>query len=192
MAAVEDAGQVNGLAGLLALAEACLDGTPGFTLAELADEIDPIEIGAAVRECLDLGSLPAAAGVGRPKTQRKPDWMLLWSHAQHELRLTADEFWSLTPRQFAALNDRHAEAYRRALEGAAMITATLLNINRDPQKHPTPIQPADLLPGPKLVPRRAPADVDPVVQSRRIFGALGERTVIVQKTKPVLKRQGNT
>jgi hypothetical protein len=166
-----------------------------MTLEELGDMIDHAEalpLSNAVHECLSLAAPPPAH---RQRPASPPDWMRLWSYADQDLGVSTDRFWRLTPRQFAALSDRHEEAYIRSLHGAAMVSTTLANIHRDAKKHAAPYTPAGLYPALFTAPteprperaKKIEAVRDLKAESRRIFAAMGERTQKVRVIRPDLR-----
>lgn len=60
------------------------------------------------------------------------DWYNLWSWGRVHCRMTEEEFWSLTPRMFAALCDRYDEDY----EGFAALEAQFYNAHRGENQAP--------------------------------------------------------
>lgn len=68
----------------------------------------------------------------------------MWAEARYTLKLAADEFWSLTPRQYAALRKYHRYdvQHRELLNG--MVCSTTANFSMcSPQK---PLSPKDFMP----------------------------------------------
>jgi hypothetical protein len=68
----------------------------------------------------------------------------LWTEAIYDLRLTEEQFWSMTPRQLVWLRDRHKQEreYQELL--MAIPTATLANHSFNPPKKP--YKPFDFMP----------------------------------------------
>ena len=146
------------------------------------DEMDSAALSALdepIRRCLDLSSSQS-----KPSRDRKPaDWMKLWSYAEYDLRISEDRFWSLTPRQFHALSERHMEAeLRRDL--------LQMNINRDREKNPQPFTVAGILrEGRDSRSEKVEAVEDVQAASRRIFDSMGGKTVKVARTMPQLVKR---
>ena len=195
MASYSDAAPVGMIDQLLTMAWAMrLHDRPNLDREAMGEELDSDELPALSRDvslCLKLST----ADTKGPAGGEPPDWMRLWSYAEHDLRIPEERFWMLTPRQFAALSERHEEAYIRSLNGAAMVTATLANINRDKEKHPAPFTIEDFLP--KLL-SKAPERADKVKAakdlrkySQNLFASMGGRTVkVVPKKLELVKRRG--
>lgn len=72
--------------------------------------------------------------------------MDLWAVAVYDFKLSSEDFWELTPPQFAALSRRHDQNQERSLFGAGIIASTIANCHRDPQSRPDPFTPQDFLP----------------------------------------------
>ena len=70
--------------------------------------------------------------------------MRLWAVARYDLRLTEEEFWRLTPRQFFALQDRWLNEVEIRDYHAALVATILANIHRPKTKKPFKI--TDLMP----------------------------------------------
>lgn len=51
----------------------------------------------------------------------------LWAIALYDCRLSSEQFYGLTPRQFALLNDRHREALLHREMVSGQITAAVIN-----------------------------------------------------------------
>lgn len=69
--------------------------------------------------------------------------MVLWSIGRYDLRLSEDEFWQLTLKEFNLLMKRHKEQRSAELYNSALICATIANVNRSKGKH---FQPSDFMP----------------------------------------------
>ncbi len=67
----------------------------------------------------------------------------LWSIGRYDLRLTDDEFWGLTLKEFNLLMKRHKEQRSAELYNSALICATIANVNRSKGRAFTP---ADFMP----------------------------------------------
>ena len=158
------------------------------SLGELIDQQETRAMVEAVQECLRLSTVETPTANGkRPKVQS--DWPRLWSYGIHDLRLTDGQFWSLTPRQFQALSDRHEDAMRRALHPGAMVCSTLANLHRDPKKRPEPFTPADFLPALQIKadperPKKIEAVKDIATKTRELFASIGTKTVHVKPWSP--------
>lgn len=60
----------------------------------------------------------------------------MWAHGVYDLGLDSATVWTLTPRQFGFLSERHAMAVRMADRRAGEVVAMLYNANRDTKKDP--------------------------------------------------------
>ena len=69
--------------------------------------------------------------------------MVLWSIGRYDLRLSEDEFWQLSLKEFNLLMKRHKEQRSAELYNSALICATIANVNRSKGKH---FQPSDFMP----------------------------------------------
>lgn len=58
------------------------------------------------------------------------DWHQLWAIGRYDLGLSDEEFWRLTPAQFAALCDRMEAEREHAEYCAALVASTVANCNR--------------------------------------------------------------
>lgn len=74
----------------------------------------------------------------------------LWSFARQNLRLSDAEFWDYTPREIKWLIDRADDTARDTAHAddrrAATICMVLANINRDPERRPSPFTIEDFMP----------------------------------------------
>ena len=52
----------------------------------------------------------------------------MWAVGRYDLGLTEEEFWHLTPRQFAALMERHEEAQEWEDYRAGVVACTIVNM----------------------------------------------------------------
>lgn len=152
---------------------------------DLEDAIDPYQsadLFAAVRLCMELSS----AKFDKPANvdpQKKADWPRLWSYAHYELGLQGDAFWGLTQKQFAALSDRHEEAYVVSLHGSAKLCALYAEAHRDEKKRPEAFSPADFLPDLKREREKKTKPVADVGEKvKNLFACMGARQV---KATPV-------
>ncbi len=100
-------------------------------------ELDPAQFGAAVEQArllLASGSPrrdPQAPEDGEPPaTPQRVDWHQLWAIGRYDLGLSDDEFWRLTPAQFAALCDRMEAEREHAEYCAALVIAEMGNMQR--------------------------------------------------------------
>jgi hypothetical protein len=71
-------------------------------------------------------------------------WLAYWSCARFNLRLTDEEFYSLTPRQFDALLKRHREKIEHTELLAGVIASAIANFSLGGLKEPA--KPADFMP----------------------------------------------
>lgn len=71
------------------------------------------------------------------------DWSHIWSVARYDLGMSDDEFWRMTPREFGAVVKRRVFDIERQDYRAALICATLVNINR--KKGSRPVRPEAFL-----------------------------------------------
>lgn len=101
----------------------------------------------------------------------------MWSTAQVELGMSAEEFWQLTPRQFAALLARKREQreYHELLMG--VLASTVANYSFGAPKKPR--VPTDFMPSqagkkPAEKPKRV-RTATVVDQVRAIFGGMAAR-----------------
>ena len=72
--------------------------------------------------------------------------MDLWAIAVYDFRLSSEDFWELTPPQFAALARRHDQHQEQSHLGAGIVASTIANCHRDPQSKPEPFTPLDFIP----------------------------------------------
>ncbi len=72
--------------------------------------------------------------------------MDLWAVAVYDFRLSSEDFWNLTPPQFAALSRRHDQHQEQKHFGAGVVASTIANCHRDPQSRPEPFKPQDFMP----------------------------------------------
>jgi hypothetical protein len=70
----------------------------------------------------------------------------LWAVAVYDFRLSSEDFWELTPPQFAALSRRHDQHQEQRHFGAGVVASTIANCHRDPQSRPEPFTPLDFMP----------------------------------------------
>lgn len=164
------------------------------TFSDRLDLADIAPLSHAVRQCLDLCTAPGKKTAGKAT---RADWARLWSFAEYDLRLSEDRFWSLTPRQFAALSDRFEEGYRRSLHGAALVGTALANIHRDTKRYPQALTTQQVYPGLFASPdpeteKKLAAARDVSAECRQIMTAIGARTVKIAPTKPKLRLRGNS
>lgn len=136
-----------------------LTGDPTLTTRRVGAWIQPgmdgmSELSAAIREALRL-ALPDEPG--KPAKERT-SWYPLWAVARHDLQITDEEFWSLTPRTLLLLLDRRHEAMEYQLYGHALTCSVLANVNRDPDKRDDPFTPRDFLPSLKEAAAAEPTD----------------------------------
>jgi hypothetical protein len=54
----------------------------------------------------------------------------LWSIGRYDLKLSDSDFWGLSFKEFDTLRARQAQAERREWERAALVVATIFNVNR--------------------------------------------------------------
>lgn len=90
-----------------------------LTLHEVGSLIgggDMQQASAAVAECLRLCMPPQSEAQIEPGERQPTDWWRIWAFARNDLRLSDEQFWYLTPRQFCVLAERHYTALR-ALHG---------------------------------------------------------------------------
>jgi hypothetical protein len=127
---------------------------PDITQAEIG-RWAPASIGLAtqtVAVCLRSGMPdekpeqlePEEGGVVRDP-DAPTDWHYLWSSARYDLRLSDEEFWSLHPLQFYALQQRFRESVDRAFHGHCITAAMIYNSSIDPEKS-EPVSPMELMP----------------------------------------------
>lgn len=64
----------------------------------------------------------------------------------YDFRLSSEDFWELTPPQFAALSRRHDQHQEHRHFGAGIVASTIANCHRDPQSRPEPFTPLDFMP----------------------------------------------
>lgn len=62
----------------------------------------------------------------------------MWSIGRYDLRLTDEEFWGLTLREFNLLMKRHKEQRSAEMFNSALICATIANVNRSKGRAYTP------------------------------------------------------
>ena len=67
----------------------------------------------------------------------------MWSFAIYNLRLTEEQFWRLSLNEFMLLVDRHKEQQRRDDWRAALICATLANVNSKKKYQPKDFMPKE-------------------------------------------------
>ncbi len=72
----------------------------GCTTTEFREILQVLEL--AIRG--DFPDIPAGEPSAEP---RRLNWYELWAVGRYDLHLSEDEFWSLSPRQFHALTERH-------------------------------------------------------------------------------------
>lgn len=195
MAAIDSQVTTGSLDRLLLLLWAMLrHDQPGLCIETLSDRLDyyteASRISEAVSECLGM-SVARDAGPSAHKKDKAEaaDWPKIWSYARYELRLSDDEFWSLTPLQFSLLSDRHEERRVLDLHGSAIVASVVANANRDAKKQPRPFTPADFLPDLKRADKRREevhAVRDLRERSREIFAMFGEQHIRVEPTLPFL------
>lgn len=66
--------------------------------------------------------------------------------AVYDFKLSSEDFWELTPPQFAALSRRHDQHEEHRHFGAGIVASTIANCHRDPQSKPEPFTPLDFIP----------------------------------------------
>lgn len=69
----------------------------------------------------------------------------LWSVGRYDLRLTEQDFWGLTLREFDALCKRKRQEDRTNEYYAALISCVVANAHRNPKKKTAPYQPKDFM-----------------------------------------------
>ena len=62
----------------------------------------------------------------------------MWSIGRYDLRLTDEDFWGLTLREFNLLMKRHKEQRSAEMFNSALICATIANVNRSKGRAYTP------------------------------------------------------
>jgi Phage tail assembly chaperone protein, TAC len=100
----------------------------------------------------------------------------MWADGVLDLGLSPQVFWSLTPREYDMLFDRHVKREERANRRAAFIAVTIANFagrERDVKAHPDPYTVEEML-GQHTVEESADsfvdrmrAELDPTVQAER-------------------------
>lgn len=60
----------------------------------------------------------------------------MWSFARQTLGLDSEEFWGLTPREFAALTERYQEQQELLNYRAGIAPAAVYNVNRSKRTDP--------------------------------------------------------
>jgi len=68
----------------------------------------------------------------------------MWAFGRYDLRLGEDEFWHLTPRQYAALVERHEEAMEWQDYRAGLVASVIAN--SVPRKGGRVYKPSDFMP----------------------------------------------
>lgn len=58
----------------------------------------------------------------------------------YDLGLTSNQFWDLTPAQFAALSDRHDERIKHEERGHAIVAWVVANLFRSKDAPPLPVE----------------------------------------------------
>jgi len=74
-----------------------------------------------------------------------PKWIDLWAVGRYDLRLSEDDFWNLSIKEFKALSDRHSNEQDWLNYRGALICATMVNMWRDPKKTKA-YKPQDFMP----------------------------------------------
>lgn len=69
----------------------------------------------------------------------------MWAVARYDLRLSEDEFWALSLREWTALVERRDSELERAEWGTATLTAMVVNMFR--KENSKPFEPAHFLNG---------------------------------------------
>lgn len=64
----------------------------------------------------------------------------------YDFKLSSEDFWELTPPQFAALSRRHDHHQEQRHFSAGIVASTIANCHRDPQSKPEPFTPLDFIP----------------------------------------------
>lgn len=77
--------------------------------------------------------------------------MELWSIGRYDLRLTDDDFWGLTLKEFNLLMKRHKEQRSAEMFNSALICATIANVNRSKGRAYTPM---DFMPKEEVKPKK--------------------------------------
>ena len=72
------------------------------------------------------------------------DWLTAWAFGRYDLGLTEEEFWSLTPREFVALKERHEEAQEWEDYRAGVVACTIVNMLK--AKSSKTYKPEDFMP----------------------------------------------
>lgn len=73
----------------------------------------------------------------------------MWAAGVVDLGLTTEVFWSLTPREFSLLFERHLDREERANQRAGLIASFIANYagrQRDERKHPRPFTVQEITP----------------------------------------------
>lgn len=103
---------------------------------ELVGQASPVEFAAAVEQALILlaascaPARPEARGEGKtPAAVERTDWHALWAVGRYDLRLSEDEFWSLTPAMLDALMVRLEAERDHAEYCAGLVASQVYNVN---------------------------------------------------------------
>jgi hypothetical protein len=70
----------------------------------------------------------------------------LWAIGVYDFGLSSEQFWDLTPPQFAALSDRHDDRNQRDEFYSANVASIIANCHRDEKSRPKPYTPKDFMP----------------------------------------------
>lgn len=93
-------------------------------------------------------------------------WEYLWSTAREVLKLSAAEFWELTPRQYHLLLERHRDKQKHTEWLVGVLTSTVVNWSMVPAPK-EPLRPRDF-PFPMLQER----EKKPRINRKKIAGRI--------------------
>lgn len=132
------------------------------------------ELLQAAESCI-RGEFPLIEEEPQAGAPQRIDWHDLWSIGRYDLRLSDDEFWMLSPRQFHHLMLRFDAANDRVWLAAGITAAAFVNCHIDPEKG-EPISPE------QFIPKRVPAGQKHAEKSVNVMAQLREVATLLPGT----------
>ena len=106
----------------------------------------------------------------------------MWAVGRYDLKLTEEEFWGLTLREFGLLIERYNAEVERQDFRVGLLCSVLANIYRDDKRRSEPFTPQDFMPDYGTVVHREPVEegekeeLDYLLELAKKLGRPGGRT----------------
>lgn len=111
---------------------------------ESVGQASPVEFAAAVEQAMLLLAASCAPARSEPRAEvetaaavERTDWHALWAVGRYDLRLSEEEFWSLTPAMLDALMSRLEAERDHAEYCAGLVASQVYNVNLGEGGEPT-------------------------------------------------------